>query len=508
MVSRRRFLSLSSRLAVTTVGSMIPFRVSAARRSVTGASPLNEFGVRADGIVDDTMALQKALDRVAGGVLELPPGTYKVSSPGLIVRSSTTVVGRPGAVLLATQGKGFGLLNVAPGSVDIGIESLELKGPWADATFPAAADPRERARVWKSMLSESVGINAQGVWHMREIARTLNPGKQGTPVSSRIRVSHCSITGFGQSGVFVDNVSGFEFRNNTIMRCGRDGLRMYGVEDGTVVKNIVKDVLFGFDGAGPFFNVYGITATRVYGNAKFPDPDCRVGRRSRRIIISDNIVRNVATWKSLDTHGGSQISFLRNTCDDSHIGIGIDKGGWDEIRGFAPPTDILIAENTLTVSPGGVPPRAGITAYAHDDDSRNLGLNLKIERNRIYGYGGEKTDGAISISNYEGVEIVGNALENSLRSGICLDNRVGKLRILGNNIHGVRKTTYGVAYGILFQTADVDGELCNNTVSQPISLPALSANVSLEASSLRESLKICGDNVFSGRSEAAIKSPR
>ena len=502
VLSRRQLLAAGLGLGVATATATLPVRVLAANR------PLRDFGVRADGAADDTAALQRALEASKGGTLELPAGRYRLGGAGLVVPSGTRLIGRGQAILIAPEPGPYAAIQVPPGSREVEIAGIEVRGPWAGAPFPSVSDDQERSKVWRAQMAENIGIHVQGVWHLREIAKALKPGDPRPAESTGVNIHDCVVTGFGQSAVLADNVSGFEFRNNRLSRCGRDGLRMYGVVDGKVEKNQVSDLLFGFGGNAPFYNVYGITATRVYGNARFPDPELQLGRPSRRVLIADNVVRNAFTWKSLDTHGGVEIDFLRNNTSGSHIGIGIDHGGWDEKWGFAPPRAIRIEGNTISAAGASVPLRAGITGYAHNVDPRNIGRDLVIEHNVIKGYGGEKTDGGISISNFSNVQIVANEIQDSLRAGICLDNRVEHVRVHSNRIRGVRKTSYGAAYGILVQTSDTNGEICGNTIEQPNSQSALSAHVSLESAKVRGTVNICSDNLYGGRSQAAVRAPR
>lgn len=498
-ISRRRFIGAGAGVALASSAVGIP-------SNAVGAD-LRRHGVRGDGASDDTEALQRALDAASGGTVELPPGRYVISGPGLVVRSGTRLIGRSRAVLVAASAGPFGLINLPPGTHGVEIAGLELLGPWAEQAFPAAHTPEERRATFAG-LAENIGIHAQGVWQLREFSRMLHRGSPPPSASLDLSIQDCIVAGFGQSGVLADNVTRFAFRNNRIRRCGRDGLRMYGVEDGRVEGNLVADLLFGFPGNPPFHNVYGITATRVYGNSRVPDPDCILGRPSRRVLIAGNTVRNASSWKSLDTHGGREISFIGNTCTGSHIGIGVDKGGADAVRGYAPPLDIRIASNTLLAQPGQLASRAGIACYAHDADRRNLGRNVKIEQNTIRGYGGERTDGAISISNFESIGIRNNVIEDSLRSAVCADNEANSMEITGNQIRGVRRTSFGAAYGVLIQTAEAAGAICANLIAQPDSLPPLAAHLSFETDAVRQRFRICSDNVFTGASQAVVRAPR
>lgn len=100
-VNKYKLLSIA--LVVGLVGAAFIFisSASAPARSVT------EFGVRGDGVTDDTDALQRAIDVAsASGTpahpqeLRLPPGTYKITKP-LFMKSFVRFKGTPGQTILA-----------------------------------------------------------------------------------------------------------------------------------------------------------------------------------------------------------------------------------------------------------------------------------------------------------------------------------------------------------------------------------------------------------------------
>ena len=59
-----------------------------------------EFGAVGDGMTLDTAALQECLDRCAGGIVEIPPGTYATGT--LYPHSGTTIRLAKGARLRGT----------------------------------------------------------------------------------------------------------------------------------------------------------------------------------------------------------------------------------------------------------------------------------------------------------------------------------------------------------------------------------------------------------------------
>ena len=103
-VSRRRFVRTS-----TLLGGGLIATSGIARTAHGGGSSrgpyfdVREFGAIGDGKVDDTRALQRALDaahQAGGGVVQLPAGTWL--SGGLQLHSRLTVELAPGATLLAS----------------------------------------------------------------------------------------------------------------------------------------------------------------------------------------------------------------------------------------------------------------------------------------------------------------------------------------------------------------------------------------------------------------------
>ena len=449
---------------------------------------------------DATAVIQEGLNSAKNGVFVLSNGVYNISPPGLLVPSGLTFVGQPGAILRTVDDTPFAMINVLASSNNIILDGLVLSGPWSKKDFPKFANQKDRSIFWRKDIEGSIGIDVQGVWRVRHIAGRRNDLLQTPAPSKKITIKNCTISGFGESGLLIDNVTTFNCISNTIARCGRDGVRMYGVQNGVVRKNTVKDIIFGYTGIPPHYNTYGITATRVYGNRLFPDPSCRIGRISKNIIIERNLVSGVHSWKSLDTHGGQDITFKSNICLNSHIGIGVDKGGFNPLSGFAPPRNIIIEGNTIRYDPElkGFEARAGITCFAHDNNPLNLGSDILVVDNDVYGYGTSRRDGAITISNIRNAKILRNRINNSLRSAICIYGYCDNIAIEGNVIKTIRKSQFNISYGIIFQTSLASGIVCNNVIIQESTRRPLTANVAVRNYSTQYQTKVCKENQFTG----------
>lgn len=450
--------------------------------------------------------VQEALDAAQGKTLLFQPGTYDLSGGTPIIRSDTRVIADGEVVIVQPNPGKYAGFAIEPGSRNIVIEGFDIRGPWYGTGVPDWPDGNQSAAIWNASYAGNIGIDVRGRWYQRQVLG-LGAAQMGalTDVSERIAIRDCRIEGFGQSGILADQVTGFHAAHNRIRRCGRDGIRLYGVVNGLCEGNAIAELSPGYDGAKPNYNVYGISATRLYGNSAVPDPNLVIGRPSRDVDICFNRIEGAWTWKSLDTHGGVNIRFIGNTARDSYIGIGIDKGGYSDIHGKAPARGIVCQGNTLISGEGAPYRRAGIAAYGHDATDEQIGRDLIVSGNHIEGYGGNATDGAVSLSNFESVSVVGNVFRNSLRAALTAAQTVRDFAFSGNVVDNVRVTGLNVAYGVLVQTTKASGSIVGNTFRN-IDQPFMSAGVSIQNPEAGYGVKVGADNQFFGAINVHVSS--
>lgn len=87
------------------------------------------FGAKADGVTDDSAAIQAALsacNTAGGGTVHFPKGTYLMASAATVY-SNQYLEGEPGAVLLRADGSTTGLLTIS-GASDVEVEGLAFDG--------------------------------------------------------------------------------------------------------------------------------------------------------------------------------------------------------------------------------------------------------------------------------------------------------------------------------------------------------------------------------------------
>lgn len=380
--------------------------------------------------IDSFPQFQSALDAAVGKTLIITGGPFILLGGTPIVHSNTRVFIEPG-VSISQPNKGkFGGFATLPGTVNATIEGHgELIGPWPGGVDPWPNGEQDVAR-WHAEQAENIGIDIRGRWYQREVLGYNNAQMQAlTDTSSNIRIlGNLHIEGFGQSAIIADQVTRFTCRRPFLTQCGRDGLRMYGVRRFDVEVD-VDTMSPGFDGDYPNFNVYGVTATRVYGTSAVPDPNLTIGRKSAKGVIKFSTIRNCLTWKGLDTHGGEDIKFVANDVDGCYIPIGLDKGGTDNVNGKAPIKNILVAENTLKRGAAQYR-RAGVAVFGHNGTDQ-IAEDVQVIDNTFDGVGGSDLDGALVFSNVKKFKAHGNTYTRAPRAAINLQGVC-----TGFDIHG------------------------------------------------------------------------
>ncbi len=371
-----------------------------------------------------------------GGDIYFDKGTYTLTD-GLIVPSNTTLTFHNEAIISQPNKGNKSAFIINPSTIDVIIDGADIRGAyygtapadWDGTTLVATVD----GDTWATHLAENIGINIRGRWYQREtLGYDLATMQALTDSCSRITIRNCRIDGFGQSGIFADQIINFTAENNKIFYCGRDGIRMYGCIRSNTNNNTIGNLKPGYDGNYPNWNVYGITATRVFGTSTIPDPNSTIFRPSENVTMDGNYIYNCHTWKSLDTHGGINIKMVNNHCLNSYIGIGADQAGITTTNGINPVRGLVVSNNILESS-NATYMRAGMTLYGHDGIDQAV-QDVTVTGNILKGYGGCDTDGAISLSNARRVSIVGNQIINPARSGICQALICEDINITGNTI--------------------------------------------------------------------------
>jgi len=334
-------------------------------------------GAKGDGIEDEIVAIQAALD--IGGDIFFPEGDYNLSA-AVVPISNSTIYGEKGArIIKSDAGTDYDLFDNKTGTLNnITVRDLEFVGSGVASGV-------------------SFGINFQGT---SSVATTA-------PVRiTNITVKDCQFSLFQSGGMYIRYAKNFYVLNNLVTDCRVYGILIGSGSIGVIKNNIVKRITE--TGSG-----YGIIMTSSWDagsdTVRFP--------RSQDIVCSDNYVEEVTNWTGIDTHGGLNIKILDNTILGCHYGIGmgkVDSGG----SGNMFTTSNSIADGNYVVG------TVSFFGLGISGTSAIKGYDNKIINNTFVSCGNEASvDGAaLYVNHQEGTLISGNTFNECAIEGIQIDS--------------------------------------------------------------------------------------
>jgi hypothetical protein len=349
---------------------------------------VRSFGTVGDGVVDDTDALQTAIDTANGrwiyfhrgdiykitGTLNLPVGT-KIFAYGAKVLSESHIY------MLECQGDNI-------------IEGLEIEGA---GSTPFDDDGR--------------AINFVG---------TVGSYKSG------LKIEDCYIHDIGFYGVYHQFVNGLNVTKTKIHNVGYAGIMGLSVSDSYVGETHIKGIDFLEGG-------YGISFTRdTIVDTLEANP------RSKNCTVENCLVEDNIQWKAYDTHGGDNIRFTNNTALNCRQGIGIVSA-----ENFAP-KNCSAVNNTIITTRGS---DEGISWSAYGivvagsageglSESLDSAMNNSVIGNVLIGCGQENNanEGAIRFRDSTNTRVIGNSIYQPLVNGIVITNTNFNFTVSGNTI--------------------------------------------------------------------------
>jgi uncharacterized secreted repeat protein (TIGR03808 family) len=238
------------------------------------------LGVRTSADLDQTEALQRAIDRTAGARLPLvlSPGVYRVR--GLTLPTGARLIGVPGATrIVATD-------NV-PLITSRGADYVSLIGITFDGT--AKALPGNSGLV---QLAAGRSITVRD-------CEVIGAGRNGI-VHEAIEgeIANNTITGAAEAAIFSLDARGLVIARNTIRGAGNNGILVWRTEtgdDGTrVVDNRIEDIAARAGGSGQNGN-----AINVF--------------RAANVSVQGNRIRNAA-FSAVRGNAASNLQVIGNNC--------------------------------------------------------------------------------------------------------------------------------------------------------------------------------------------------
>jgi uncharacterized secreted repeat protein (TIGR03808 family) len=349
-----------------------------------------------DGI-DQTAAIQRAVDAAGSGVVQLPAGRFFVE--GLSLRPGTRLLGHAGRTQLV--GGTVLSLNGTHGVLISGL-TLEGRAPVGDTPLISAVEATNLDIEASMLHTGGVGIDAY---------------RSGGTISA------CRFYDFGDAALHSLDSNGFGITDCEIARCGNAGLRIWGSaprHDGSMLRgNRIQDIAWEDGGNGQngnginIFRADGVVvADNQFDNCAFTA--VRLNTTSNT-LVRGNVCRDSGEVAIFSEFAFSGSVIADNLIDGAAAGISmtnLDSGGHlasctgNIVRNIAPRSEVnpdvvpygIAAEADAVISGNIVDTVPGIgIAAGYGPFLRNVVISSNVVRHTRIGIGVSIAEGAGAV---------------------------------------------------------------------------------------------------------------
>lgn len=394
----------------------------------SGLVRVTDYGAKPDDAIDDTAAIQRAMD-------DARPGDWVVFPPGRYLQSATLRLTRPQITL---WGEGATVHATAPADQAIVLQADETRmyGFTLTATGDVRTAPAEASRI-VAFGGTAPGNYIRGVVIQNNRIVPLTEAA-GTPTSN-------STSG---AGILLIAVRDFSVANNVVRRTLSDGIHITGgSRNGRVVGNQVSQT--GDDMIAVVSYIEADWETRAMQSLAWLK-EHQASTRVQDVWVSDNVVSDPYWGRGLAVVGGERISFVNNQVSRSTVAAGIlvARDAGYVTHGVS---DVLVQGNTITdvqtTSPAYLPEGPTYTE-----------LRDKLRLAPRTGHGGIEIHNVTDPSQMtnaihrmavgiSGVTVVGNTVQRAGRDGIRLgaDSLTGSIldvQLVNNSVFDAALQSY------------------------------------------------------------------
>ncbi|MCH9839233.1 right-handed parallel beta-helix repeat-containing protein [bacterium] len=385
---------------------------------------VQDFGAVGDGVADDTVAIQAAINSITQGTVYFPRGTY-LTSANVNLKSNVSLQGDNAKITYTASWADYGVFFIGNNVANIEITGFVFDGL---GTFSSVPFPNPYGG------GNSVGFTNGQV------------GIQISNGSTNVKVHHNTFTGLGRGVLFADTTND-EITNNTFLNLGAVAVYAERVTYSTINNNIIRGVLGNLTVAGDTSLASSQFADGVYMYDV------------QQVTVDDNVIENIirigvvleGASPPLNVNTGVVVS--NNTIKNMNSCRGTEYNAaiWSE---GGKTKDALIIGNTCinTGAVAGTLSAIGI-----------LGANSTILNNYIKDFNGNgieiSTSGEISGNKIDGnnsgiaaanipagstLTIADNKITRSKTQGIEFFQSRGTLFVFGNIIEDNGVTATGI----------------------------------------------------------------
>jgi uncharacterized secreted repeat protein (TIGR03808 family) len=392
-IDRRHFLGATAATGAYTATEAIAAPATSNTVPISGLGvDAFHLGVRTSADIDQTEALQRAIDRTSGARLPLvlSPGVYRVR--GLTLPTGARLIGVPGATrLVATD-------NV-PLITSRGADYVSLIGLTFDGTGKSL--PGNSGLV---QLAEGRSIAIRD-------CEIVGAGRNGLVLEGiEGEVANNTITGTIAAAIFSLDARGLTIARNTIRGAFDNGILVWRTtagDDGTrVIDNTIQDIAARSGGSGQYgnaINVFRAGNVTVQGNRIRNAAFSAVrGNAASNLQIIGNNVSNLGEVAIYAEFGFEGAVIANNTVDGAALGVAVtnfkEGGRLAVVQGN-------VIRNITARRPAGTDPNDG------------FGIGIGVE-----------ADSAVT----------GNVIENAATAGISLGwgQYLRDVTVTGNVVRG------------------------------------------------------------------------
>lgn len=398
----------------------------------TGFISPEGFGAKGDGVTDDTLSLQAAIDAAAGQSFRAV-NTYLITA-ALVLPSESTLVLDGATITQATAG-----LHIMEA---VSATNIRVLG----GTFVGAGSSTTPA--------SGVGIYGPGATALISLMTCTNVEVTGVECSDFY--SGIAVVGCTRANVHQNYVHNWY---------------LYAVlASESVDFQVESNWLVGCDQAGAG-NGYGVAATG----------DAAAGRTQRNGSISGNTIRDIPSWDGIMSHDCDGLRIVGN--DIRNVRTGIDIGHVNATNVIA---NVLVADNyieaTTTNTWGAsiaIHNGIGINGYS----ASVLPTNVVVHNNTVSGFYGTAgwsytgNLGSIAIQSADAL-IGGNCVHNQGNivelaasvPGIYAIDQSGQLSIISNRFHGYAHSGGVRLANVLATAVTITGNVIHQLVTTDLGI--------------------------------------
>ena len=390
-------------------------------------------GAKGDGVTDDTLAIQSALDTAdAGSVVYFPVGTYKITSALTVTTAGLTIMGAGVKSILEQATSNTSALSVS--ASDVTVRNIKLVGPQF-----AASQTDERA------------ITASGA--------------SSSSYISGLRVENCELTTWGRFGVFMEFVEDFFITNTHIEDIYYGAVFGQSVRRGIISNNRIENIP-----ASGSVESYGIALLRQDITSLSTHP------RSSDVVVDGNVIKSIKGKAALEARGGERIVFSSNTILECVWGINVGPSKNTSAADTYAPIDCVVTGNVIDSNQYSEHIQGMQLAGARSGSTLTAAATGCTVTNNVFrecggensGASGADTDRAIYVDSTESCKVAGNIFVQPSRNGVYLDQHNNGFAVNDNTFVDAW-TTSGSAYanGVLVSgNGNNKGIISNNTFEQ------------------------------------------